>query len=62
MSQEDYDQGYEDGRHSRDDEIVGLEREYAQARADFKREREEVIRYRAMICRPRTASDDEPPF
>lgn len=54
MSQEDYDQGYEDGRASREEEIVGIKLQLQWARADLERERKEVTRYRDIVHRPNT--------
>ena len=39
MAQEDYDEGYEDGRKSRNAEVAGLELQLQYARSDLARER-----------------------
>jgi hypothetical protein len=47
--QEDYDQGYEDGRRSLDWTITHLEERLAEARGDLMRSRDEVIRLRNIV-------------
>ena len=60
MSQEDYDQGHEDGRRSRDEEVANLKRDLEWARGDLERERAEVKRYRGIVYRPHLVMDEVP--
>ena len=53
MPQEDYDQGYEDGKVSRQSEIDGLMQQYALARSDLERARAESQRLSDIVHRPR---------
>ena len=61
MSQEDYDQGYEDGRKSNAGVIQEWKQAFDQQRASYLREREEAIRLRAIIHKP-VAGAGEVPF
>jgi hypothetical protein len=58
-AQEDYDQGYEDGRRSRDVMFAMSEAACQQARQDLDCEREESARLRAIIHRPRIGEPSE---
>ncbi len=65
MVQEDYDQGYTDGRRSRDAKVESTELLLAWARQDLAREREEYQRLRALWdnhWKSKAPSTDELPF
>jgi hypothetical protein len=60
MSQEDYDQGYEDGRRSQAEFIASWKRTYEEARADLAQKQDEVTRLRSIIHRPVVGGVDVP--
>lgn len=62
MSQQDYDQGYEDGRASRESEIDNLTRQYEFARDELERARAERQRLRRLLHRDIVSSDSVLPF
>ncbi len=61
MAQTDYDEGYEDGRKSRDAEVAALELSLQFARTDLARAREDAAHYRALWHRP-ISEDTSVPF
>jgi len=60
MSQKDYDQGYEDGRKSRDSEVKNWSDLWDGARADLAMAQAEVTRLRAIVHRVPAGSDTIP--
>ena len=60
MSQEDYDQGYDDGRKSRDEEVASLKQQLGWTRGDLESEREECKRLRSIVHRPVVWTDSVP--
>jgi len=62
MSQEDYDQGYADGRASMQG-LIDCERQWAEwARADLEHERTEISRLRRLLHPARIGADCDVPF
>ncbi len=61
MSQEDYDEGYEDGRKSRDAEVESLKLNLELARIDLARAKEDAAYYRAL-WHSTSSRDDSVPF
>jgi hypothetical protein len=60
MPQEDYDQGYEDGKRARDSEVASLQQALEWARGDLEKERSEAKRLRDIVHRPRVLIDPDP--
>ena len=60
--QEDYDEGYKDGRKSRDAEIEGLRMQLEWARKDLDTARIEAQRLKGIVFRPHEPGSDVVPF
>lgn len=60
MAQDDYDQGYDDGRRSRDSEVEALTEYLNQARADLASERANAAYYRKITLSSASGKDNIP--